>query len=86
MTDINWLGLWTLYKREVWRFMKVANQTLLAPVITTLLFLAVLNLSIGGRAGRMVEGAELPYALFIAPGLIMMSVVQNAFANTLPHS
>lgn len=77
--DINTLGLYTLYKREVWRFLKVINQTLLAPVVTTMLFLAVLNLSIGGSS-RMVEG--VPYAQFIAPGLIMMAVVQNAFANT----
>lgn len=82
MIDINWLGLWTLYKREVWRFLKVMNQTLLAPIITTLLFLAVLNLSVGGRAGRVIGGVEISYANFIAPGLIMMAVVQNAFANT----
>ena len=80
MNDINWLGLWTLYKREVWRFLKVINQTLLSPIVTTLLFLAVLNLSIGGRADRMV--GSVPYAQFIAPGLIMMAIVQNAFANT----
>ena len=82
MNDINWMGLWTLYKREVWRFLKVMNQTLLAPIITTLLFLAVLNLSMGGRGTRMVEGAAVPYGNFIAPGLIMMAIVQNAFANT----
>jgi ABC-2 type transport system permease protein len=82
MTDINWLGLATLYKREVWRFLKVMNQTLLAPVITTLLFLAVLSLSIGSKGTRLIEGVEVPYANFIAPGLIMMAVVQNAFANT----
>lgn len=73
------LGLYTLYKREVWRFLKVIQQTLLAPVVTTMLFLAVLNLSIGGN-GRMVE--NIPYVQFIIPGLIMMAVVQNAFANT----
>src|ERR1700761_9312531 len=82
MIGINWLGLWTLYKREVWRFLKVMNQTLLAPVITTLLFLAVLNLSIGSRGARMIEGVAVPYGNFIAPGLIMMAIVQNAFANT----
>lgn len=81
MSDINWLGLATLYKREVWRFLKVMNQTLLAPVITTLLFLAVLSLSIGGKADRVMDGS-VPYKNFIAPGLIMMAVVQNAFANT----
>jgi ABC-2 type transport system permease protein len=77
---MNWLGLWTLYKREVWRYLKVANQTLLAPVITTLLFLAVLTLSIGNHTAQVIDG--VPYAQFIAPGLIMMAVVQNAFANT----
>lgn len=77
---MNWLGLWTLYKREVWRFMKVGNQTLLAPVITTLLFLAVLTLSMGHHTERTIDG--VPYEQFIAPGLIMMAVVQNAFANT----
>jgi ABC-2 type transport system permease protein len=82
MTDINWLGLWTLYKREVWRFLKVMNQTLLAPIITTLLFLAVLSLSIGGHGARVINGVPVSYGNFIAPGLIMMAVVQNAFANT----
>jgi len=75
----NLLGIWTLYKREVWRFMKVWNQTILAPVITTLLFLAVLTLALGGNT-RMV--GELHFDVFVAPGLIMMAVVQNAFANT----
>jgi ABC-2 type transport system permease protein len=78
--NINWLGLWTLYKREVWRFMKVINQTLLSPVVTTLLFLAVLNLSLSNHSHNPVAGVS--YANFIAPGLIMMAVVQNAFANT----
>jgi len=79
MNNVNYLGLWTLYKREVMRFMKVMNQTLLAPVITTLLFLAVLTLSLGGHE-RFVD--NVPYKNFITPGLIMMAIVQNAFANT----
>jgi len=78
--DTNWLGVWTLYKREVWRFLKVMNQTLLSPVITTLLFLAVLSLSLRSNGSNEVMG--MPYTHFIAPGLIMMAVVQNAFANT----
>ena len=72
------LGVWTLYKRECRRFLKVWSQTLLAPCVTTMLFLAVLNLALG-RAGKVVDG--LPYDQFIVPGLIMMAVVQNAFAN-----
>ena len=76
---INTLGLWTLYKRECWRFFKVWNQTVLAPVITSLLFLAVLTLALGGNT-RLIH--DLHFHQFIAPGLVMMAVVQNAFANT----
>jgi ABC-2 type transport system permease protein len=79
MGAINWVGMRTLIRREVWRFIKVWNQTILAPVVTTLLFLAVLTLALGG-AERTEHG--LPYGQFVAPGLIMMAIVQNAFANT----
>jgi ABC-2 type transport system permease protein len=76
---VNWLGLWTLYVREVRRFLKVGMQTVAAPVVTTLLFLAIFLLALGGQA-RMVGGT--PFLEFLAPGLIMMAMVQNAFANT----
>jgi ABC-2 type transport system permease protein len=76
---VNWVGLKTLYIRETWRFLKVWNQTMIAPMVTTLIFLAVLSLALGGHA-RTIDG--LPYEVFIAPGLIMMAIVQNAFANT----
>ncbi len=75
----NWIGIWTVYRREVWRFAKVWNQTVIAPVITTLLFLAVLTLALGGSSR---EVAGMPFNEFVAPGLIMMAVVQNAFANS----
>ena len=76
---VNWVGLWTLYLKEVERFWKVLQQTILAPVITALLFLLVFNLAFGGT-GRGIEG--VPFLVFLAPGLIMMSIIQNAFANT----
>lgn len=76
---VNWLGLWTLYVREVRRFIKVYTQTVAAPVVTTLLFLAIFLLALGGQT-RTVGG--VPYTEFLAPGLIMMAMVQNAFANT----
>ncbi len=79
MHSINTIGVYTLCKREIWRFMKVWSQTVVAPVITTLLFLAVLTLAMG-TGTRTVDG--MPYNEFIAPGLIMMAIVQNAFANT----
>jgi ABC-2 type transport system permease protein len=73
------LGLWTLYVKEVRRFGKVATQTIIAPVVTTLLFLAIFALALGG-ASRQVSG--VPFTQFLAPGLVMMAMVQNAFANT----
>lgn len=76
---VNWLGLWTLYVKEVRRFLNVVTQTVLAPVVTTLLFFAVFALALGG-AVRQVGG--LPFIDFLAPGLIMMATTQNAFANT----
>ena len=79
MNSINTIGVYTLCKREIWRFWKVWNQTVVAPVITTLLSLAVMTLAMGSGT-RMVDG--ISFNQFIAPGLIMMAVVQNAFANT----
>lgn len=76
---MNIIGTITLAKRETWRFLKVWNQSVVAPMITTLLFLAILMLAMGGSV-RHVEGIE--FGQFLAPGLIMMAVVQNAFANT----
>jgi len=78
MGHFNGMGLWTLYRKEVMRFMNVFTQTIMAPVVTTLLFLAVFTLALG-RSG-MAEGVS--YAQFLAPGLVVMAMVQNAFANT----
>lgn len=79
MQYINTVGVYTLCSREILRFMKVWNQTVVAPVVTTLLFLAVMSLALGGNAHE-IDG--MTFSRFIAPGLIMMAVVQNAFANT----
>jgi ABC-2 type transport system permease protein len=72
------LGLLTLYMREVRRFMKVPGQTLVAPAVTTMLFMAIFSLALG-RAVDRVEG--VPFLLFLAPGLAMMAMLQNSFAN-----
>ena len=79
MGAINWVGLWTLYQREVRRFLKVYTQTLAAPVVTTLLFLAIFVLALGGAARTI---GDVPFTEFLAPGLIVMAIAQNAFANT----
>lgn len=76
---VNWVGLWTLYVKEVQRFMKVGLQTVLAPAVTTLLFFAIFMVAFGGNE-RIVAGT--PFGEFLVPGLIMMAIVQNSFANT----
>ncbi|MPT48837.1 MAG: multidrug ABC transporter permease [Sphingobium sp.] len=77
--NVNWAGMWALYRKEVRRFMKVQLQTVWAPALTTLLFLVIFTVALGGDK-RTIMG--VPFASFIAPGLIMMGMLQNAFANT----
>ncbi len=76
---INIIGLQTLIKREVFRFLNVYTQTIIAPMVTTLMFYTVFALAFGGLQ-REING--ISFLSFLAPGLIMMTMVQNAFANT----
>jgi len=75
----NLIGLQTLYMREIHRFLKVYTQTIIGPIVTSMLFLAVFVLALGRSVN--VVGA-VPFMEFLAPGLIMMAITQNAFANT----
>ncbi|WP_324075183.1 MAG: ABC transporter permease [Erythrobacter sp.] len=79
ITGINRVGLNALYMKEVRRFLKVQTQTIWAPAFTTLLFLVIFTVALG-REGREVLG--VPFATFVAPGLIVMAMMQNAFANS----
>jgi ABC-2 type transport system permease protein len=76
---INWDGFRALYIREVRRFWKVGLQTLAAPIITALLYMMVFVVAVGG-VRPSVEG--VPFGTFIAPGLIMMQILNNAFSNS----
>jgi ABC-2 type transport system permease protein len=76
---VNWEGLKTLYRREVLRFWKVGLQTICAPVVTTLLYMMIFVVAMRG-ARPAIEG--VPFAAFVGPGLIMMSILNNAFANS----
>ncbi|WP_231703961.1 ABC transporter permease [Cochlodiniinecator piscidefendens] len=76
---VNWLGLYTLAQREVMRFVAVWTQTLLAPLVTAGLFLSIFTLAIGSQRGDVMG---VPFLHFLAPGILMMTVMQNAFANT----
>jgi len=76
---VNWLGLGALAKREVMRFLVVWTQTLAAPLVTAGLFLAVFTLAIGPMRGEVMG---VSFVTFLAPGILMMTIIQNAFANT----
>ncbi|RZF64485.1 multidrug ABC transporter permease [Sphingomonas populi] len=80
--DVNWGGLRTLYIKEVRRFFKVHLQTIWAPAITTLLFLIVFTIATGAKRPVQVGGIDIPFADFIAPGLIIsQGMMGPAFAN-----
>jgi ABC-2 type transport system permease protein len=76
---VNWLGLRTLIQREAMRFLTVWTQTLLAPLVTAGLFIVIFALAIGPQRGDVMG---VSFLHFIAPGILMMTVIQNAFANT----
>lgn len=76
-------GFTTLFKKEILRFWKVSFQTVAAPVLTALLYLLVFSHAL---AGRVEVYAGVGYTAFLIPGLVMMAMLQNAFANTSTHS
>ncbi len=76
---VNWQGLKTLYLREVRRFWKVGMQTVAAPVVTTLLYMMIFVVAMQG-ARPAIHGVS--FGEFVAPGLVMMAILNNAFANT----
>jgi ABC-2 type transport system permease protein len=77
---VNWLGLWTLCLRETRRFWKVGMQTLFAPVVSSLLMLFVFKLAFPQSGASSPGGVS--FEAFLAPGIAMMAILNNAFANT----
>lgn len=77
--SINWIGFYTLYKKEILRFLNVWIQTVFSPIVTLILFLAVFTVALGLNRNNVL-GHD--YGVFILPGLICMQILQNAFANT----
>lgn len=73
-----WIALYTLVRREVVRMFRIASQVFLPPIITTALYFLIFGTLMGNRIGQ-INGID--YKLFIAPGLIMMSVITNAYGN-----
>jgi len=76
---MNWIAFYTLFRKERSRFFKVWLQTVLAPIVTSLLYVLVFGHVLEGRV-EVFDGVS--YAAFLIPGLLMMSVIQNAFANS----
>ena len=76
---VNWIGFWTLYKKEVLRFVKVLIQTVISPILTSLLFLLVLSLAIGNDRGEVLGFSFID---FLAPGLIAMQIIQQGFSHS----
>ncbi|MDX8376925.1 MAG: ABC transporter permease [Mariprofundales bacterium] len=77
--NTNTRGMWTLFSKEVRRFLNVKMQTIIAPVLTAVMYVIVFRYAMGDR---QVPGMETDYFTFLIPGLVMMSMLQNAFANT----
>ncbi len=75
---INWIGFYSLYKKETLRFLIVAGQTIIGPVLVGILFLIVLSIAWGDERGEVLG---LPFIEFLAPGLISMQVIQQAFSH-----
>ena len=76
---VNWIGFWTLYQKEVLRFLIVWIQTIFSPLISSLLFLLVLSLAIGTERGDILG---VSFITFLAPGLIAMQVIQQSFSHS----
>ena len=76
---INWVGAYTLYIKETLRFLSVFGQTIVGPIVTSILFLAVISLALGEDRPNVLG---VPFIEFLAPGLIAMQVVQQAFSHS----
>ncbi|MCC5835783.1 MAG: ABC transporter permease [Opitutales bacterium] len=72
-------GAWILFRKEMDRFIKVSGQTIVSPVLTTLLWFLVFGYSLGERL-QEIQG--IPYVDFLVPGLIMMALIMNSFLNS----
>ena len=76
---VNWIGVFTLYKKEVLRFLNVWIQTIFSPIVSALLFLVVLDLAIGNERGEVLG---VSFINFLAPGLIAMQIIQQSFSHS----
>lgn len=78
-THINWIGLFTMFRREVKRTFRVAIQTLVAPVISASLYIFIFGIVIGSQ---IAEISGVPYITFVFPGILMLAVINASFASS----
>ena len=76
---INWVGVYSLYTKEALRFLTVFGQTIIGPIVTAILFLLVISIAIGNERSDVLG---VPFIEFLAPGLIAMQVIQQAFSHS----
>ena len=76
---VNWVGAYSLYTKETLRFLTVFGQTIVGPIVTAILFLLVISLAIGDERSNVLG---VPFIEFLAPGLIAMQVIQQAFSHS----
>ena len=74
----NWIGLFTMFRREVKRTFRVAIQTLVAPVISAALYIFIFGMVIGSQ---ITEVSGVPYITFVFPGILMLAVINSSFAS-----
>jgi ABC-2 type transport system permease protein len=74
-----WFGAWTLFRKEILRFWGIARQTIISPIVTTMLYFVVFGYSLGDRL-REIDG--IPYIDFLVPGLVLLAMVTNAYINS----
>lgn len=82
INHFNLIGFYTLFYREVKRFLNVIFQTVFAPVVTILLYYAVFSVAFSGGSGEGKAIGDVPYLYFLIPGLVIMAMTQNAFINS----
>ena len=76
--NVNWIGLYTMYRREVKRTFRVVTQTLIAPMVSATLYIFIFGTVIGSRID---DFAGVPYISFVFPGVLLMSVVNSSFSS-----
>lgn len=78
-SETGYFGTWSLFRKEMHRFLSIAGQTIISPVITTMLWYLVFGYSLGDRLDSL---RGIPYTDFLVPGLVMMAIITNAFLNS----